>query len=110
MQRVEERDLYSCLVTIRVPEIEKCHSGCPECTDDETRLNLKIVKKLHSDDGMDLKLMLAQKICDKFKNTNAQSTLTEKHLWIEVIYYIHNKLRLLYTITVIIMHRLTYAH
>lgn len=87
LQRVEERDLYSCLVTIRVPEIEKCHSECQECTDDETGLNLKIVKKLcDSDEGTDLKSKFAQNIYDKFKNLNPQSALKKEHLWIEVIH------------------------
>lgn len=83
-KRIEERDLYSCVYTVRIPDMEdiKCHEGCPGCEDEETRLNLMIAKeRLKSKED---KRVFRNVIIEKLKTSANSVTLTEDQLWVDV--------------------------
>lgn len=85
LQRIRERDLYSCFTAIRIPHLEKCHKTCNGCEDKEIQKNLRVVKRLYKSDSD--KDEFAKNICDNFKASVKTPKLEPDDIWVEVGYY-----------------------
>ena len=87
LQRVRERDLYSCSAAIRIPQLEQFHQTCNKCKDKVIESNLKVVKTLHKSDSD--KNEFANNVCEHFKASVKTSKLEPEDIWVEVGCDIH---------------------
>ena len=83
LRRVEERSLYNCSATFRIPKLAV---GCTQCCDtyNDKRLNVEIIEDLLDKKNPHVKERFSADVYNHFMEDHEQSTFEKKYLQIEV--------------------------